>query len=202
MEENLENYREPRYTMSWLGMQSLFILGVAIVFSMIAMGIDNFAMSRSISGLLPQVHYGIISDSITYCFAIISITSISLMLIEINYRKPIHYIQYILIGCALCLFNLLLLAIAEYLPAIVSYLIVTTMTIGLISLYVWGITSNKKATVFSAIILGIEYGIMLLLLYIGSMALLIGSLILFFLIGAAMYFTLKLKIENEELILK
>ena len=36
----------------------------------------------------------------------------------------------------------------------------------------------------------------------GSMALLIGSLSLFVLIAVAMYFTLKLKVENEELVLK
>lgn len=202
MEENLEIYREPKYTMRWLGLQSLFILGIAFFFSLISLGIDSFALNRSEIGLLSQGHYGFISESITYCFAIIAITSISLMLIEIAYKRPINYIQYILIGSALCLFNLLLLAISEHISVIIAFLIVTVMTIGLISCYVWGITLNKKATIFSSFILCIEYGLILILLHIGSLALLIGSLILFVLIGIAMYFTLKLKIENEELILK
>ena len=197
-----EIYQEPKYTMRWLGQQILFVLGVAFVFSMISLGIDSFALNRSETGLLSQGHYGIISESITYCFAIVAVTSISLMLIEIAYRRPINYIQYILIGSALCLFNLLLLAISEHLSLIMAYIIVTLMTIGLISWYVWGITINKKATMVSSLILCVEYSLILMLLYIGSMALLIGSLILFALIAIAMYFTLKLKIENEELILK
>ena len=197
-----EIYKEPKYTKRWLGLQSLFILGVAFVFSMISLGIDSFALNRSETGLLSQGHYGIISESITYCFAIIAVTSISLMLIEIAYRRPINYIQYILIGSALCLFNFLLLAISEHLSVVIAYMIVTVMTIGLISWYVWGITINKKATMVSSFILCVEYALILTLLYIGSMALLIGSLILFALIAIAMYFTLKLKIENEELILK
>lgn len=197
-----EIYQEPKYTMRWLGQQILFILGVAFVFSMLSLGIDSFALNRSETGLLSQDHYGIISESITYCFAIVAVTSISLMLIEITYRRPINYIQYILIGSSLCLFNLLLLAISEHLSLIMAYLIVTIMTIGLISWYVWGITINKKATMVSSLILCVEYSLILMLLYIGSMALLIGSLILFALIAIAMYFTLKLKIENEELILK
>ena len=42
MAENLEIYREPKYTMRWLGQQILFILEVAFVFSMISLGIDSF----------------------------------------------------------------------------------------------------------------------------------------------------------------
>ena len=197
-----EIYHEPRYTMRWLGLQILFILGIAFIFTMISWGIDSLALTRTENGLLPQVHYGLISRSITYCFAVLSVTLFSLMLIEISCKKPIYYIQYILIGCALCLFNFLLLAIAEQLPLYGAYIIVTAMTVALISWYVWGITSNTKATILSMVIIGIEYGLILLLLYLGSLALLIGSLILFILIGVAMYFTLKLRIENEELILK
>ena len=82
MAENLEIYREPKYTIRWLGLQSLFIFGAAFVFSMISLGIDNFALDRSKTGLLSQGHYGIISESITFCFAIIAVTSIFLMHIK------------------------------------------------------------------------------------------------------------------------
>ncbi|MBD5387244.1 hypothetical protein HDR70_05105 [bacterium] len=38
MEENPEIYREPKYTMCWHGLQSLYVLGVAFVLALIASG--------------------------------------------------------------------------------------------------------------------------------------------------------------------
>ena len=197
-----EFYRENKYTMKWLVTQCLISLVVAVAFTIVAYGIESFALNRSTAGLLSGARYEFISQSITYFFALIFLSFLSLMLIEIAYRKPIHNIQYFLIGSALCLFNLLLLAMAEHMPVYVAYLIVTVMTIGLISCFIWGITKNRRATRFTALILAIEYGLILMLLYLGSMALLIGSVLLFALIGVAMYFTIRLKIENEELVLK
>ncbi len=124
------------------------------------------------------------------------------MLVEISFRKEMNYFQYGLIGCAMCLFFLLLLAMSEKMPFGLAYTIVTVMTIGLICWFVNGITRTKKAVTLSVGLLVFEYGLMLILLYLGSMALLIGSIVLFILIAVAMYFTLKLRIENEELVLK
>lgn len=202
MEENYEVYREPKYTMRWLGLQTLYVLGISIVLALIASGLDGFALGRQESGLLPGNRYEYVSQSIAYCFAVIAITSISLMLIEVAFRKGINYLQYGLIGCALCLFKLLLLAMSEKMSFWIAYVVVSIMTIALISCFVMGLTKNKKAAILSTGILAVEYGLILVLVYMGSMALLIGSLSLFILIAVSMYFTLKLKVENEELVLK
>ncbi|WP_305156608.1 inner membrane CreD family protein [uncultured Muribaculum sp.] len=202
MEETNEIYKEPKYTMRWLGLQTLFVLGISIVLALIASGLDGFALGRHESGLLPENRYEYVSQSITYCFAVIAITSMSLMLIEVAFHKGINYLQYGLIGCTLCLFNLLLLAMAEKMSFWIAYVVVSIMTIALISCFVMGLTKNLKAAILSTIILVVEYGLILVLIYMGSMALLIGSLSLFLLIAVAMYFTLKLKVENEELVLK
>ena len=202
MEETNELYREPKYTMRWLGLQTLYVLGISIVLALIASGLDGFALGRQESGLLPGNRYEYVSQSITYCFAVIAITSMSLMLIEVAFRKGINYLQYGLIGCALCLFNLLLLAMSEMMSFWIAYIVVSAMTIALVSCFVMGLTKNIKAAILSTIILAVEYGLIIVLVYMGSMALLIGSLSLFVLIAVAMYFTLKLKVENEELVLK
>lgn len=202
MEENSEIYREPKYTMRWLGLQSLYVLGVAFVLALIASGIDGFASDRVESGLLRSGCYTLISNSIVYCFAVVAITSMSLMLVEIAFRKSINYLQYALIAMALTLFYLLLLAMSEKLAFGASYAIVSAMTIGLIALFIKGITQNGKAVWLSSGILIVEYGLMFMLIKLGSMALLVGSLSLFLLIALAMYFTLKLKVENDELVIK
>ncbi|MDE6484990.1 MAG: cell envelope integrity protein CreD [Duncaniella sp.] len=202
MEENNGIYYEPRYTMRWLGVQTLIVVAIAFILAVVVSSIDGFAQGRVECGLLAADDYSIISDSLVYCFGIITITSLSLMLVEIAFRKPINNLQYVLIELALSLFYLLLLAMAEKIPFIASYIIVTVMTVGLIVLFIKGITANKMAMALITVILVVEYALMYMLLMLGTMALLVGSLALFALIAIAMYFTLKLKIENEELVLK
>jgi inner membrane protein involved in colicin E2 resistance len=51
-------------------------------------------------------------------------------------------------------------------------------------------------------ILVAEYALMFVLIKLGSMALLVGSLSLFAILAVAMYFTLKLKMKNGELTLE
>lgn len=202
MEKIEEIYSEPKYTMRWLGLQTLFVLGISFVLALFAFGIESVAIRRNNSGLLTSESYMYISESLTYSFAVMAVTLLSVMLIEVAFRKGINYLQYGLIACALCLFNLLLLAMTEQMPFFIAYIVVALMTIALISCFVMGLTKNVKAVLLSAAVLTVEYGLLLVLVYMGSMSLLIGSLSLFILIGVAMYFTLKLKVENEELVLK
>lgn len=199
MEQNTGICRKPKYTMRWLGLQSLYVLGLTLILTLIANGIDGFASTRVDGGLLKVPVYNMLTQSIAYCFGVIAITLMSLVLVEIVFRKNINYLQYALIAVALTLFYLLLLAMSEKMHFAGSYAIVCVMTIGLITLFVKGITHNIKAVGMTAGILIAEYAVIFILIRLGSMALLIGSVILFLLIALAMYFTLKLKVENDEL---
>lgn len=202
MEENLIIEENPRYTMRWLGMQCLYIGIMALILALIAWGIENFALARRQSGLLIDTRYTLISESISYCFGVICICCASLMLVEIAFRQSINKLQYALIAAALTLFYLLLLAFAEKVAFGAAYLIVTVMTIGLIGWFINGLTGNSKIVRITFGLLVGEFGIVFALINLGSMALLIGSLLLFLLIAFAMYFTLKLRVENQELTIK
>lgn len=204
MTENLNEiaYQEPKYTKGWLGLQIVYAFVIAGLLTAFTMGISSLAGSRMKAGLLIEDHFTLIGESANYCFAIISITLMSLTLVEIAFRRGANLIQYILIGCSLCLFYLLLVSISEHIPFWGAYIIVSAMTISLITWFVNAIVKNKKAAGAIAGILTVEYGLILLLVYLGSMMLLVGSVLLFALIGLAMYLTLRLKIEDEELILK
>ncbi len=156
MEENYEIHKEPKYTMRWLAIQTVFVIGISYVLALIAGLIDSFAVGRQEMGLLPETRYEFVSQSTDYCFAVIAITCMSLMLIEVAFRKGINFLQYGLIACALCLFNLLLLAMAEKMPFWMAYAVVSVMTITLISFFVWGLTNRRKATLISTVILAVE----------------------------------------------
>lgn len=195
-------YDRPKYTMRWLGTHIAYALVLALLAASVAAIIAGFAGSRNSNGMLSQGDYDLVSQSVLYCYGIVAISSVSLMLIELAFRKAVSYLQYALIAVALTIFYLLLLAMAEKMPFAAAYSIVSVMTISLISVFVNGLSHNIKAVRLTAIILVVEYALLYILINLGSMALLVGSLLLFILVALAMYFTLKLKVENEELFIK
>lgn len=202
MENFNEVYREPRYTKQWIALQMVYALVLGGVMSLVTKGICSMANGRLADGLLGEGSHDLILASGNYCFAIVSVTLLSVTLIELAFRKTINVLQYILMSCAMGLFYLLLLAMGEHMPFWTAYTIVAIMTIGLITVFVNAITRNPNAMRLTAAILLGEYAVILLLVYLGSMVLLVGSLLLFAIIACAMYFTIKLKMEDDELVLK
>lgn len=202
MECSYPQVPKPRYTMSWLGLHTLFALLAACVMALIAAAIDSLSGARLSSGLLLQSNAALVSDATSYCFVVTLLTLMSLMLVEIKFRKPVNYIQYGLVTCASGLFFLLLLSLSEPFKFIWAYVIVCVMTISLLGWFVHGMMHARKAVNMIVSILFVEYAAVLLLLYMGNLALLVGSLILFVVLAFAMYFTLKLKMVDNELTLK
>lgn len=205
MEENetLEiTYSEPKYTKMWLTLQIIYTFVIAGILTAITMGISSLADARFENGLLREAHFLMLGEATNYCFAVIAVTLMTITLIELAFRRGTNVFQSVLIGCALCLFYLLLLSMTEHMPFWGAYIIVSAMTIGLISWFINAITRKRKATMTLAAILAGEYAIMFLLVSLGSMLLLVGSILLFLMIALAMYLTLRLKLEDEELILK
>ena len=197
MEEQTIIYQ--KRNMSWLGIRTLGIVAISFVMSIISLCISSLASSRKAAELLSAGDYSLVDNSIEYCFAVFAITLASLLLIDVKYTVRITFFQFSLIGAALTLFYLLLLSFSEFIPFIAAYALVTVMTVGLISLFIKAISKNFKAFLLTVGIIVVEYAYILVLLYMGRAALLLGSLALFVLIAVAMCFTLRMKIVNGEL---
>lgn len=201
-------YQEPgarhsgMHTLNWLFLQSVFTLVLSGVLALVSAGINSLAFSRHCDKLLLRSDYDMVAGSMMYCFALYTLTVFSIMLIEIAFRKKVNYVQYGLIGCALCLFYLLLLAMTEFIDFWLVYTIVSLMTIGLIGIYMKGITGCLRAVWMTVGILVAEYIVIAVLVEIGALALLIGSLLLFVIIAVAMYITIRMKVVNGELTFK
>lgn len=187
------------HTLNWLLLQSILTIVLSGFLSLVCAGINELAFNRLNDHLLLSEDYNSMVSSMAYCFALFALSIFSIMLIEIAYRKKINYLQYSLIGCAMCVFYLLLLSFTEFIDFWGAYAIVTAMTVGLISLYIKAIISKNKAVWQIAGILIAEYAIIAILINMGTLALLVGSLLLFIIIAMAMYFTIKLKIIDGEL---
>ena len=202
MEENMEIYRKPVFTKQWLCVRVLFVTGLSLFMTIVACGFDALALGRKEEFLLKKEVYILLTESIDSCFALIFVTMMTLIVMEIAYRRCLNYLQYGLTACALCIFYLLLLAMAEKMPFWLAYATVVTMTVTLITWYCKCITGNRGFSGLVSVVLALEYGLVLTLVYIGSLALLIGSLSIFVLLSLSMFLSLRLKVENNELLFK
>jgi hypothetical protein len=102
-------------------------------------------------------------------------------------KKPVHPVQYALVGIALIIFYTLLISISEFILFNYAYLIAATATVLLITLYAKGhFQSWKTAGLFGAVLTSL-YGFIFILIQLEDTALLIGSIGLFIVLALVMY---------------
>jgi inner membrane protein len=143
--------------------------------------------------IVPVDSYQQTTRSVKYAILIILLTFTAFLLIEWIYARPIHSLQYVLVGFALCLFYTLLLSFSEYIGFNLAYLVAAAATIGLITWYVGGLLGSSKMALFIASLLALQYGFIFTLIQLQDYALLIGSIGLFITLGIVMYFSKKIK---------
>lgn len=127
--------------------------------------------------------------SVKYSFMFIVLTFVVFFFVEIISRKRIHPVQYLLVGIALIIFYALLLSLSESIGFALAYLISGVATIALITIYASGIFKNGKQTVALALILILLYAFLYVILQLEQAALLAGSIGLFIILGAVMFFS-------------
>lgn len=115
-----------------------------------------------------------------------------LFLLEVFGRRRLHGMHYLLVGAALCLFHLLLLALTEHFGFAAAYLGASAGTVLLIGGYVAAILASWAAAATVVAVLGALYGYLYVLLGAEDLALLLGALGLFLVLGLLMYLTRRL----------
>ena len=121
--------------------------------------------------------------------------------VEVLTGKRIHPIQYLLVGIALVLFYSLLLSISEQMNFGLAYLLASVAIIGLISSYAYSVFKNKSQTAILSGVLILLYLFLYFILQLEDIALLVGSIGLFIILGIIMYLSRKINwYKKEELI--
>ena len=127
--------------------------------------------------------------AVKYGSLFIVLTFAAFFIGEVLRRRPMHIMQYALVGLSLAIFFLLLFALSEKLPFAVAYLAGAVACIGLITVYLAGVFNSwRTATAFGGG-LAVLYGMLFGILQLEDMALLMGSLLLFAALAAAMFST-------------
>lgn len=130
--------------------------------------------------------------AVKYGVLFIALTFAGFFLTEILRRSPIHPMQYLLVGLALAIFFLLLIAFSEHLPFYAAYGLSAVACIGLIATYLAGALGGmRQGLAFGGGLTGL-YGVLYGVLLSEDNALLMGSVLLFLALGATMLATRRL----------
>jgi len=125
--------------------------------------------------------------AVKYALLPLALTFLIFFFVKILQRRRIHPVQYLLVGLALVIFYLLLLALGEYLRFNAAYLLAATAVVSLVTAYVAGIFRRRTLTLVTAGLLILIYGFVFVVLQLEDCALLIGSLGLLLILALVMY---------------
>jgi inner membrane protein len=153
---------------------------------------DQSALAFGVTMVQPADEYAKTNRSVKYAILIIGLTFSLFFIVELMQKKPIHPIQYVLIGLALVIFYSLLLAISEFIYFDNAYLIASLATILLISLYARSHFQNWKSAGIFGGVLTLLYGFIFILIRLEDTALLIGSIGLFIILALTMFASKKI----------
>jgi inner membrane protein len=129
---------------------------------------------------------------VKYAILIIGLTFSLFFIIEIMQKKPVHPVQYILVGIALVIFYTLLLSFSEFILFDWAYAAAALATITLISFYVKSHFGNWRTVGIFTLVLTLLYTFIFVLVRLEDTALLVGSIGLFFILAIAMYLSRKI----------
>lgn len=149
--------------------------------------------------LVPVNHYQKTMRSVKYAVMFIILTFLTFFFIELLKKKPVHPVQYLLVGISLIVFYSLLLSLTEHISFFWSYIIAASTIFILITFYAYSILKNIKTTAILSSILIIIYIFLYTLLQLMDYALLMGNIGLVIILALVMYFSRKVNWHKEEI---
>jgi inner membrane protein len=127
--------------------------------------------------------------SVKYAGLFIALSLLTLFLWEHLARESLHPIQYGLMGLALSMFYLLLLALAEHIGFANAYIVAALALCSLLGVYLAGAFRSARAGSGSAVAFGLVYALLYLLITSEDYSLLAGALGLFAILATVMVLT-------------
>ncbi len=132
-----------------------------------------------------------------YGIMFICLTFVMMFLFERKLKQKLHYVQYVIVGLAISLFFLTVISLSEHINFALSYVIASLLVIMMVSCYIYGALKNKKAAVSGGLLMAFLYTVLYLMLSEADYALLIGTIILLITLGAIMWATRNINLNEE-----
>lgn len=152
--------------------------------------------SHAAGGQLAQIDliqpvdlYSQVNRAAKYGFLFIGFTFVALLMFDVIGGIRVSAVEYLLMGAALILFFVLLLALAEVIGFTPAYVLASAAIAGLNTAYSAAVLRSwRRAWMIGGLLLGL-YTVLYILLSLEDFSLLIGSLLLFVALAGVMYAT-------------
>lgn len=143
----------------------------------------------SISLIQPVDLYSQVNRATKYGFLFIGFTFLALLMFDVIAGVRVSAVEYLLMGAAIVLFFVLLLAFAEVIGFTAAYIFASAAIAGLNTAYSAAVLGSWKRAWFIGGLLVALYAVLYILLSLEAFSLLIGSLLLFAALAGVMYGT-------------
>ncbi len=137
----------------------------------------------------PVNPYSLSERAMKYAILFIALVFVAVALIEVLGALRVHPVQYLLVGLALGLFFLLLLALSEHLAFVMAYALAAGGSSALLAGYAAALFRRWRAGALFGAGVGGLYAALYQVLNLEQTALLMGSLLLFAVLGGVMFAT-------------
>jgi inner membrane protein len=127
--------------------------------------------------------------AVKYGMLFVILTFTGFFLFEVLKRMAVHPIQYGMAGAAIAMFFLLLISLSEHIAFPLAYVIASAGCVGLLAFYVGHVLRSAVRGLGFGGLLASLYAVLYVLLLSEDYALLLGSLLLFAVLGAVMIMT-------------
>lgn len=141
----------------------------------------------------PAPLYSRIARAIKYGVLCVTLTFVAFLAFEISLKRRLHVLHYGVVGVALSLFYLILLALAEHIGFFYAYIAAASTVVLSITIYIGTILRHARSTVGLFLLLTSLYGLLYLLLERENYALLVGVGLLVLAMSIMMFVTQHLK---------
>jgi inner membrane protein len=145
--------------------------------------------TASIDLIQPVDLYSQVNRATKYGFLFIGFTFLALLMFDVIGGVRVSTVEYLLMGAALVLFFVLLLAFAEVIGFTPAYVVAAAAIAGLNTAYAAAILGSWRRASFIGGLLAGLYSVLYILLSLEAFSLLIGSLLLFAALAGVMYAT-------------
>ena len=154
-----------------------------------SLGGGDAVQIASISLIQPVDLYSQVNRATKYGFLFIGFTFLALLMFDVIGGVRVSAVEYLLMGAALVLFFVLLLAFAEVIGFTLAYVVASAAIAGLNTAYSAAVLGSwRRATFIGGLLVGL-YAVLYVLLSLEAFSLLIGSLLLFAALAGVMYAT-------------
>jgi inner membrane protein len=147
------------------------------------------AQIAQIDLIQPVDLYSQVNRAVKYGFLFIGFTFLALLMFDVIGGVTVSAVEYLLMGAALVLFFVLLLAFAEVIGFTPAYILASAAIAGLNTAYSAAVLKSwRRAGFIGGLLVGL-YAVLYVLLSLEAYSLLIGSLLLFAALAGVMYAT-------------